>query len=79
VAWGIWGAYFPVIIQVMVGTIWNGLSIIEGGYFMAIFLRCVIRKPFYEMQNPIPAASDITVQELVGKNSPFLVLNLYHL
>jgi hypothetical protein len=46
---------------------------------MAIFLRCVIRKPFYEMQNPIPAASDITVQELVGKNSPFLVLNLYHL
>ncbi|KAH8663160.1 permease for cytosine/purines, uracil, thiamine, allantoin-domain-containing protein [Tricladium varicosporioides] len=66
VAWGMIGAYFAVIVRVMVGTIWNGLSIIQGGYFMAILIRCIFGKRFYEMHSPIPTSSGITAQELIG-------------
>jgi len=73
VAWGMIGAYFPVIVRVMVGTIWNGVSVIQGGYFVAILLRCIIGQPFYQMYNPIPTSADITIQELIGK-TPFYSL-----
>lgn len=67
--WGTYGAYFPVIVRTMVGTIWSGLAIIEGGYFVSIILRCIIGKPFYEMHNLIPATSDISIQDLIGKGA----------
>lgn len=66
VPWGLRGAYFPVFVRTLVGTIWNGLAVIEGGYFVSIFLRCIFGDLFYGMHNPIPASADITIQDLIG-------------
>lgn len=69
VSWGLRGAYFPVFVRVLVGTIWNGLAVIEGGYFVSIFLRCLFGDSFYRMHNPIPLSADITIQDLIGTSN----------
>lgn len=66
VAWGMRGSFFPVFVRTLVGTVWEGLSIIQGGYFTAVLLSCIIGKPFMNMHDPIPKSSDITVQQLIG-------------
>lgn len=66
IAWGLRGAYFPVLVRVLVGTIWVGVQNIQGGYFMAVLLRCIFGKSFANLHNPIPSSSDITIQELIG-------------
>lgn len=66
VSWGMRGGFFPVFVRTLVGTIWNGIQIIQGGYFTAVLLSCIIGKSFINMHNPIPASSDITIQQLIG-------------
>jgi nucleobase:cation symporter-1, NCS1 family len=66
VAWGMRGGFFPVFVRTLVGTVWEGLLIIQGGYFTAVLLSCIIGKPFINMHNPIPKSSDITIQQLIG-------------
>ncbi|KAI9739697.1 MAG: hypothetical protein M1834_006416 [Cirrosporium novae-zelandiae] len=66
ITWGLRGSYFPVFVRLLVGTIWNGVNTLEGGYFMAILLRCIFGKRYYNMYNSFSPGADITVQELVG-------------
>ena len=66
VSWGMRGGFFPVFVRTLVGTIWNGIQLIQGGYFTSVLLSCIIGKPFINMHNPIPANSDITIQQLIG-------------
>jgi len=66
VAWGMVGGFFPVFVRTLVGTVWIGIQIAQGGYFVAVLLSCIIGKPFMEMHNPIPTTSGITIQQLIG-------------
>lgn len=66
VSWGMYGGFFPVFVRTLVGTVWNGIQLIQGGYFCAVLLNCIIGKPFMHMHNPIPKNSDITIQQLIG-------------
>ncbi|KAF4123664.1 permease [Geosmithia morbida] len=66
IPWGLRGAYFPVVVRVLVGTIWVGVQIVQGGYFTAVLFRAVFGRSFADLASTIPASSDITVQELVG-------------
>ncbi|KAH8668846.1 permease for cytosine/purines, uracil, thiamine, allantoin-domain-containing protein [Xylariales sp. PMI_506] len=66
IPWGLNGGYFPVFVRVLVGTIWVGLQIIQGGYFTAVLFRAVFGKGFADMVNTIPAKQDITVQQVIG-------------
>lgn len=66
VSWGMYGGLFPVFVRTLVGTVWNGIQLIQGGYFTSVLLACIIGKPFLNMHNPIPASADITIQQLIG-------------
>ncbi|KAK6077882.1 allantoin transport [Seiridium cupressi] len=66
IPWGLCGAYFPVLVRVIVGTIWVGVQIAQGGYFVAVLFRAVFGKGFANMTNTIPATQYITAQQLIG-------------
>ncbi|KAF2083791.1 uracil permease [Saccharata proteae CBS 121410] len=66
ICWGMYGAYFPVFVRVLVGTIWIGIQLVQGGYFTAVLFRAVFGKSFENLHNSIPVSSDITVQQLIG-------------
>ncbi|KAH9884094.1 permease for cytosine/purines, uracil, thiamine, allantoin-domain-containing protein [Xylariomycetidae sp. FL2044] len=66
IPWGLRGGYFPVFVRVLVGTIWVGVQLVQGGYFVAVLFRAVFGKSFGEMANTIPASQYITAQQLVG-------------
>jgi hypothetical protein len=57
---------FLYLSELLVGTVWEGLLIIQGGYFTAVLLFCIVGNLFTNMHNPIPKSSDITVQQLIG-------------
>ncbi|KAI0482709.1 permease for cytosine/purines, uracil, thiamine, allantoin-domain-containing protein [Xylariaceae sp. FL0804] len=66
IPWGLRGGYFPVFVRVLVGTIWVGVQLVQGGYFVAVLFRAVFGNGFANMANPIPASQYITSQQLVG-------------
>ncbi|KAK5125688.1 hypothetical protein LTR85_011962 [Meristemomyces frigidus] len=66
IPWGMRGAYFPVVIRVLTALIWTGVSLIQGGYFATILLRCIFGHKFHNIKNTIPVSSGITVQQLIG-------------
>ncbi|KAL1306806.1 hypothetical protein AAFC00_005463 [Neodothiora populina] len=66
VPWGMIGAYFPVLVRVLVGTIWVGVQIAQGGFFTAVLLRAIFGHSFANLTSSIPKSSDITVQQLIG-------------
>lgn len=66
IPWGLVGGYFPVFVRVLVGTIWVGVQIVQGGYFTAVLFRAVFGNGFRDLPNHIPASQYITVQELIG-------------
>ena len=66
IAWGLRGAYFPVLIRALTALIWGGVTIAQGGYYTTVLLRCIFGDSYYNMHNPIPKSSHITVQQLIG-------------
>jgi nucleobase:cation symporter-1, NCS1 family len=66
IPWGLIGGYFPVFVRLLVGTIWVGVQIVQGGYFTAVLFRAVFGNSFHHLSNQIPADQYITVQELIG-------------
>jgi len=66
VPWGMVGGMFPVFVRTLVGTVWIGIQLMQGGYFTAVLLNCIIGKSFMNMHDPIPESSDITIQQLIG-------------
>lgn len=66
VPWGILGAFFPVLVRVLIGTIWVGVQIAQGGFFTAVLLRAIFGHKFSDLRNTIPKTSEITVQQLIG-------------
>lgn len=66
IPWGLYGGYFPVFTRVLVGTIWVGVQLIQGGYFTAVLLSAIFGTPFSHMKNSIPASQYITTQQVIG-------------
>ena len=66
VPWGMLGAFFPVLVRVLIGTIWVGVQVAQGGFFTAVLLRAIFGHGFSNLHNSIPSSSDITVQQLIG-------------
>lgn len=66
IPWGLVGGFFPVLVRVIVGTIWVGVQIAQGGYFVAVLIRAVFGRGFADMKNTIPVSQYITVQQLIG-------------
>ncbi|EMC96150.1 hypothetical protein BAUCODRAFT_464810 [Baudoinia panamericana UAMH 10762] len=67
IIWGLRGAYFPVLLRALTALIWTGVSIIQGGYFTTIVLRCIFGHSFWiGIENTIPKSAGITVQQLIG-------------
>ncbi|TVY81524.1 putative permease, partial [Lachnellula suecica] len=66
IPWGMLGGLFPVFVRTLVGTVWNGIQLMQGGYFTSVLLSCIIGKPFLNMHNPIHTSADITTQQLIG-------------
>jgi NCS1 family nucleobase:cation symporter-1 len=78
--WGMYGSFFPIVIRLLVGQIWTAVLMMQGGYFLSIFFRCVFGNHWYHLENTIPKSMGITVQQLVGfvlfaiVTAPFLCL-----
>ncbi|RDW85553.1 hypothetical protein BP5796_03878 [Coleophoma crateriformis] len=66
IPWGLRAAYFPVLVRVMTATIWVGISLTQGGYFVAVLLRCIFGHRFSDIPNHIPTSAGITTQQLIG-------------
>ncbi|KAI1343130.1 allantoin permease [Xylariaceae sp. FL0016] len=66
IPWGLRGGYFPVFVRVLVGTIWVGVQLVQGGYFVSVLFRAVFGKGFANIPNTIPASQYITAQQLIG-------------
>jgi NCS1 family nucleobase:cation symporter-1 len=66
IPWGLRAAYFPVLIRVVTCTIWVGVSLIQGGYFVAVCLRCIFGHHFSDIPNHIPASAGINIQQMIG-------------
>lgn len=66
IPWGLRAAYFPVLIRVVTCTIWVGVSLIQGGYFVAVCLRCIFGHNFTDIPNHIPASAGINIQQMIG-------------
>jgi NCS1 family nucleobase:cation symporter-1 len=78
--WGMYGSFFPIIIRLLVGQIWTAVLMMQGGYFLSIFLRCVFGHHWHDLANTIPKSMGVTVQQLLGfilfaiVTAPFLAL-----
>lgn len=78
--WGMYGSFFPIVIRLLVGQIWTAVLMMQGGYFLSIFFRCVFGHHWYQLENTIPKSMGVTVQQLVGfvlfavVTAPFLCL-----
>lgn len=66
IAWGLRGAYFPVIVRALTALVWAGVTITQGGYYTAVLLRCIFGDSYWKLPNHIPESSNITVQTLIG-------------
>ena len=66
VTFGLVGSYFPIIIRVMTALVWTGVSVVQGGYYTAVMLRCIFGDSFWKMHNTIPAHAGITLPNFIG-------------
>lgn len=66
IPWGLKASYFPVLIRVVTCTICVGVSLIQGGYFVAVCLRCIFGHKFTDIPNHIPGSAGINIQQIIG-------------
>lgn len=54
--WGLRGSYFPILIRALCALIWAGVSIAQGGYYVAVVLRCIFGNSYWHLPNHIQQA-----------------------
>ena len=75
-----YGSFFPIVIRLLVGQIWTAVLMMQGGYFLSIFLRCIFGHHWDDLTNTIPKSQGVSVQQLIGfvlfaiVTAPFLAL-----
>lgn len=75
-----YGSFFPIVIRLLVGQIWTAVLMMQGGYFLSIFFRCVFGHHWHDLANTIPESQGVTVKQLLGfilfaiVTAPFLAL-----
>lgn len=71
VTFGVYGAYFVVVLRALLGIIWGGVQLYFEGQFISICLRCIF-SGWENVPNKIPADQYITTQGMVAFFLAFL-------
>lgn len=79
------GSFFPIIVRLLVGTIWASVLMMQAGYFLSIILRCIFGSAWHDLHDPIPKSMDVTIQNLIGfilfaiLSAPLLAIPPHHM
>ncbi|GAA95114.1 uncharacterized protein L969DRAFT_18861 [Mixia osmundae IAM 14324] len=73
-SWGTLGAYFPLIIRIILAIIFFGENLVFGGYMLRICIGA-IWPSFYTLRNTLPDNAGITTSQLIAV-IVFFVLSL---
>ncbi|KAI4143684.1 MAG: hypothetical protein LQ341_002852 [Variospora aurantia] len=64
-AWGMRGAFWPVLNRVMTGCVWMGVQMYWGGLAVRLVLNAIIGPRFVFMANTLPASANIETANLI--------------
>ncbi|KAL8960260.1 MAG: hypothetical protein Q9193_003003 [Seirophora villosa] len=64
-AWGLRGAFWPVLNRVMTGCVWMGVQMYWGGLAVRLVLNAIIGPRFVFMTNTLPASANVETANLI--------------
>ncbi|KAL8924215.1 MAG: hypothetical protein Q9208_004179 [Pyrenodesmia sp. 3 TL-2023] len=64
-AWGLRGAFWPVLNRVMTGCVWMGVQMYWGGLAVRLVLNAIIGPRFIFMANTLPASANVETANLI--------------